>query len=249
MKMCLDCGKVAEMEGDTHRLCPTPSKSGPAVLVDVRVEDCPLRGVDKRTKRYRDNPRCDSEHHHYGRGDHVVILDAAAYERTVEDDGSVPMTEPCPVYLAARYSRREELCGYRSDLEALGFTVTSRWLNGNHQVDEQGLSTEAGRAERERFAREDYEDVRAADLVIAFTEQPRQTNSRGGRHVELGIAIGLGTPILIVGPRENVFCCLEPEVNVCPSWENARVALGVAGSILNGPPPMASVYGNTKDER
>ena len=37
------------------------------------------------------------------------------------------------IYLAARYSRREELCGYRSELEAIGHTVTSRWLNGKPQ--------------------------------------------------------------------------------------------------------------------
>lgn len=35
------------------------------------------------------------------------------------------------IYLAARYSRREELLGYRADLEAAGHIVTSRWLAGD----------------------------------------------------------------------------------------------------------------------
>lgn len=74
-KMCLDCGEVGELEGETHHLCPRPSRVEPSPLVAVRVEECPVRGSDRRTKRYRDNV-CDSEHHHYGRGDHVVILDA-----------------------------------------------------------------------------------------------------------------------------------------------------------------------------
>lgn len=34
------------------------------------------------------------------------------------------------VYLAARYSRREELCRYREELTALGYVVQARWLNG-----------------------------------------------------------------------------------------------------------------------
>ena len=38
-------------------------------------------------------------------------------------------------YLAARYSRREELCGYRADLQRLGIEVPARWLNGSHQLE------------------------------------------------------------------------------------------------------------------
>lgn len=64
MKMCLDCGAIIE-GSDEHE----------GALVDVRIEECPVRGSDRRAKRYRDNV-CDSEHHHYGRGDHVVILTA-----------------------------------------------------------------------------------------------------------------------------------------------------------------------------
>lgn len=71
--MCLDCGEVRDFEGDVHHLCPTPHKPEQIGLVPVRIEECPAHGSDKRTKRYRDNV-CDSEHHHYGRGDHVVIL-------------------------------------------------------------------------------------------------------------------------------------------------------------------------------
>jgi hypothetical protein len=38
----------------------------------------------------------------------------------------------------------------------------------------------------------DLEDVLAADTVIAFTEPPRSSTSRGGRHCEWGAAIGSG---------------------------------------------------------
>lgn len=117
------------------------------------------------------------------------------------------------IYLAGRYSRREELCQYRARLEDLGHRITSRWLNGNHQIDDRGLSVEGAQNERVRFAEEDRTDVYAADMLIAFTEVARSSNSRGGRHVELGMALGRGKKVVIVGPRENVFCCL-PEIRI-----------------------------------
>lgn len=112
------------------------------------------------------------------------------------------------VHLAARYSRREELCLYRADLARLGYFVTSRWLDGSHEVGGDGLSVEAARADHERFAREDWEDVTTADVVISFTEPPRSKPGRGGRHVEFGVAMALGKLCVIIGPRENVFHCL-----------------------------------------
>lgn len=128
------------------------------------------------------------------------------------------------VYLAARYSRRAELCRYREQLESLGFLVTSRWLNGNHQISDDGLSAEARREERERFATEDFHDLRSAAICISFTEAPRSSNSRGGRHVEFGIAVAIGSRCMVVGPRENVFHCL-PCVEHFGTWDECRGAI------------------------
>jgi hypothetical protein len=138
------------------------------------------------------------------------------------------------VYLAARYSRRLELCRYRSQLAAIGIDVNSRWLNGSHQLDNSGRpigddgealveefrfeSAQAPAPLREKFATDDRDDVLAASLLVAFTEVPRTSNSRGGRHVELGIAIGAGIPVVVIGPRENVFCHL-PEVEHYDTWD------------------------------
>ena len=135
------------------------------------------------------------------------------------------------IYLAARYSRRLELCGYRSQLQDRGHKIPARWLDGDHQLDNSGQPlTEAGELAfesgdpdadhlRDKFARDDLEDVLAADMLVAFTEQPRSGDgsSRGGRHVELGIAIGTGKRIAIVGPRENIFCWLDEIVHY-PDW-------------------------------
>lgn len=127
------------------------------------------------------------------------------------------------IYLAARYSRREEMCNYARELKAAGHTIVSRWIQGNHQVDAAGLSNEAPGGERERLAIEDRDDLLSADLLIAFTEEPRKSNSRGGRHVEFGIALGRNITTVVVGPRENVFCCL-PEVQWYRTWYGATGA-------------------------
>jgi hypothetical protein len=112
------------------------------------------------------------------------------------------------IYLAARYSRHLELQEVRADLEKLGHVVTSRWINGGHQISDEGLSVQAKESERIRFATEDLMDLCEAQAIVAFTEIPRSANSCGGRHVELGVAIGRGMRVIVVGPRENVFCCL-----------------------------------------
>lgn len=153
------------------------------------------------------------------------------------------------IYLAARYSRRLELCGYRDQLRAIGHTVEAVWLNGEHQISDTGtpigehgeaLVEAMGIAGREafygnadkraaelrrKFAHDDYDDVRGCDLCISFTEPPRSDGrGRGGRHVEFGIALALGKLVWIVGPRENIFHWL-PRVSHFEIWPDALAAL------------------------
>lgn len=123
------------------------------------------------------------------------------------------------IYLAARYTRREELCRYRDTLRAMGHDVQARWLDGKHQISDNGTpigdhgealveghDTSQRNAElRAKFAQDDFEDVSGADAVISFTEPPRSQANRGGRHVEYGVALALGKRLLVVGHRENLF--------------------------------------------
>ena len=130
------------------------------------------------------------------------------------------------IYLASRYSRIEEMQTYADQLYANGHEITSRWIKGNHQISDEGLSIQAEESKRIQFAQEDLEDLSTADIIIAFTEEPRATNSRGGRHVELGYALGLGKQIIIIGHRENVFCCL-PEMYWLPGWDTIQIINGI----------------------
>lgn len=148
------------------------------------------------------------------------------------------------IYLAARYSRREELAAYRTELESIGHTVQTRWLNGEHQLANDGTpigengaalvegtlrsreqlseheQTERAAVLRARFALDDWEDVNAAEVVISFTEPPRSKANRGGRHVEYGIALANKARVIVVGHRENIFHWL-PVVEFYATWDEA----------------------------
>jgi hypothetical protein len=152
------------------------------------------------------------------------------------------------IYLASRYSRREELCGYREQVRALGHDVQAEWLNGEHQISNEGVpignsgealvegtlrsgerlseheQSERAARLRQKFAHDDFRDVSMCQLLIAFTEQPRSSPNRGGRHVELGIALGMMKRVWIVGPRENIFCWLE-DVRQFDTWQECYAAL------------------------
>ena len=127
------------------------------------------------------------------------------------------------LYLAARYSRRLELCGYRTILENLGHHVTSCWLHGAHEVADATLTT-IPREQVARFAQEDYTDICVAQALIAFTEKPYTIPTRGGRFVELGMALALRKKVYVVGPRENVFCAL-PQITLCATFDECLATL------------------------
>lgn len=119
-------------------------------------------------------------------------------------------------YLAARFGRRDELQQqYVPELHARGYGVTARWLTQHQKLDEGHPAAQYSNADRTQFALHDYEDVHRASRLIAFTEDPKADvaphGRRGGRHVELGLALAWGKLVYVVGYRENVFCHL-PQV-------------------------------------
>lgn len=142
------------------------------------------------------------------------------------------------IYLAARYSRREELAGYRIQLVQLGHAVQARWLNGEHRIANDGTpigetgealvegasQTERAGELRAQFALDDWEDVTAAEVVISFTEPPGTTATRGGRHVEYGIALANKARVIVVGHRENIFHWL-PQAEFYGTWSQALTSL------------------------
>ncbi len=156
------------------------------------------------------------------------------------------------IFLSASYGRRLELCGYRDELIEMGHEVTSRWLAGPDVMLELGgqpirLGAEAEKAIEDgivegayrgpeimrKLAQIDLEDNWRSNCLINFTEAPNSGIIRGGRHVELGTALGtnrivgglsaisLLTRIVVVGYRENLFHWL-PCVEFAETWEKAK---------------------------
>lgn len=105
------------------------------------------------------------------------------------------MIAPAPkLYLAARFSRREEMEEKANILKRCGFDIVSRWVYGG----EEGLT-------REQIAMLDLTDVDRADIVVSFTEPEGSYCPGGGRHTELGYALKGNKKIVIIGDREQVF--------------------------------------------
>jgi nucleoside 2-deoxyribosyltransferase len=124
------------------------------------------------------------------------------------------------IYLAARYSRMDELNLCKQQLEGDGHHVTSRWLEGDHNWTGATMPLSVA----ERFAREDLEDIEDADAVVCFTEPERTGPTRGGRHVEFGYSLALGKLIYVVGEVENVFYA-DRRVKRYKTWSGARKAI------------------------
>lgn len=114
------------------------------------------------------------------------------------------------IYLASAFDRGPELLGYAGELKDAGFTITADWIYGLEPDEDWEI------------ALKDKADVERSDVLIAFTESEETPRaSRGGRHVELGIALALDKRVLVIGPRENVFCHL-PQVAHLPEWDAVR---------------------------
>ena len=68
----------------------------------------------------------------------------------------------------------------------------------------------------------DLGDIEAAQMVISFTED--NGGGKGGRHVELGVAIGLRKFLIVCGPREHVFHT-APGTGWFPDWPHLAMYL------------------------
>lgn len=105
------------------------------------------------------------------------------------------------IYIAARYSRKEEMKKVRDVLQKAEFAVTSSWLDEPHGANTQ--LNELSDSLNEEYAQVDIDDINRADRILFFSESV--LTPRGGRHVEFGYALAQGKSIDVVGPKENIF--------------------------------------------
>jgi hypothetical protein len=114
------------------------------------------------------------------------------------------------VYLAARWSRREEVERYAAQLGEINIHVTSRWLTDpTHRMTEEADA----QAFNQELAGHDVEDVKGAEALIYFAPG----GTRGGSHVEFGMALAQGKRLFWVGEREHVFSW-RADIQIFPDW-------------------------------
>lgn len=107
------------------------------------------------------------------------------------------------IYIAGRYSRRDEFRQVRKVLEIAGHSVTSRWLD-----EDKPLTANMGEETPEWYEHTqsvDLHDILRADCILFHAEDPLVGTPRGGRHVEFGYALAFHRRIFVIGPKENVF--------------------------------------------
>jgi nucleoside 2-deoxyribosyltransferase len=105
------------------------------------------------------------------------------------------------IYIAGRYSRRDEFREVAKQLIEMGHEVTSRWLDEEISPDHTMSDLTADYSAK--AARHDLDDIDEAAVVLFFAEDVM--TPRGGRHVEFGYALAMGKFIYVIGPRENIF--------------------------------------------
>lgn len=105
------------------------------------------------------------------------------------------------VYLAAAFERQEAMREVASYLVANGMTVVSSWV-GRDDLEPDHVTPAPVLAD---LARQAVAEICHADIFAVFTEPLGSAHQRGGRHVELGIALAKGMLVYVVGPRESMF--------------------------------------------
>ena len=133
--------------------------------------------------------------------------------------------KPVRVSLSARFGRIEEMRGVARWLHSLGYTMTSRWPEATK--DDSNLSNDEAR----RAAAMDVDDVLASDVLVVFGERKGTPGAeRGGRFVEMGIALGAGKAVILVGNAENIFSRHPSVTKVACKTDMARALRAFAES-------------------
>ena len=100
------------------------------------------------------------------------------------------------IYIAALWSRREEMREVEKRLVAEGHMNTARWLWTTAPNEPKFWQPEA---------LVDVDDIVESDAVLTFTQPYKSMNSGGGRHFEFGLAYGLRKLLIGVGEQEIIF--------------------------------------------
>src|SRR5260370_610964 len=126
------------------------------------------------------------------------------------------------VYIAGAWESKNRLAPVKRAIQNLGLTVGSSWLEetGTNNVEGPIVLTPAMTDVAMGYANRDVEEVMSSNLFILDTIE---TNDRGGKDVEFGIAYFTVGDVWIVGPVRNVFQNLADRI--FDNWDEALEAI------------------------
>ena len=115
-------------------------------------------------------------------------------------------------YLAGRWANQENLKVARERLIQLGYTVTSRWLDRNRDVDP---TPEFFKQHGAKIALQDFNDIYDADALVLDLLGGR--GRRSGMMTEFGYAWAKEKMLITIGEPDDVFTQLA-HIKM-PSWQ------------------------------
>jgi hypothetical protein len=126
-------------------------------------------------------------------------------------DGIYP--QPKKVYLAASFSRQEEMQNVARDLRATGVNVIARWLDEDRSVKNHTPDALNG------LALIDIEDIMSCDVFVRFSDDlglplVYSQLATGARHFEMGLAWATFKDIIVVGGHQQLFDYLASIVHL-----------------------------------
>ena len=120
--------------------------------------------------------------------------------------------------MANQYNQKEQMKAVAEQLRAKGIEVTSTWMEEPHAPGVQLRDVKV--SELVEYAYRDLLEITQADLMVFFAVDPTTPTFRGGRHVEFGYALANRKPIVVVGPKENIFHYTS-NVRNFDNWDDA----------------------------
>lgn len=127
------------------------------------------------------------------------------------------------LYLAGAWSRKAEIAAIAQELNQIpGIIVDARWLF-------EDVPAEYNDAFRRERARMDVEDVRAADILVRFTDDLTKPTvpsglATGARMFEMGLAYAINKHIIVIGGVQPIFDYL-PEIHHITNVDDLKVYL------------------------
>jgi nucleoside 2-deoxyribosyltransferase len=123
------------------------------------------------------------------------------------------------VYLAAHYSRKDEIKAAAKELQEIGIKVMSTWFN-ERKTPNTSLTTVSDTFRR-TTAKRDVGEIRCSDYFVLFSLHPDTPFTRGGHVFENGYAVACGLRTLVVGPKQHIFHYLRGVKRV-DTWKQGK---------------------------